>query len=216
MIQKTLQETYPLIKVCGMRSGRNIREVEALGVDWLGFIFFPSSPRYVDKLPDYLPQKARRVGVFVDEDIAVVATRSAQFGLNAVQLHGAESIDYCLELRRVLPDVKIIKTISVKDSNSIQLAMRYDGIADYLLFDTFCVERGGSGQCFDRSLLALYKGNTPFLLSGGLGPDNAVELSAFRHPMLAGYDLNSKVELAPALKDVGKIQFFLNQISRMQ
>lgn len=199
-----------ITKVCGMREAQNIREVEALGIDWMGFIFYPPSSRYVTQLPEYMPTRARRVGVFVDADSDFILQHIAEYGLDFVQLHGRETPDFCQQIKAKYPGLGLIKVFSIQSIESIRNTYKYEGVADYFLFDTFCKEKGGSGRTFDRDILRQYTGRTPFLLSGGLSPDNAAEVKQFHHPQLAGYDLNSKFEDAPALKNIEKIKLFLN------
>ena len=199
-----------LIKVCGMREAENIRAVEALGVDWLGFIFWPGSSRYVSERPAYLPEKAKRVGVFVDADVDDVLRHVADYRLDLVQLHGHESADYIRQLRRSGgASLPIIKAISVSSSEDMTLCSAYMNVVDYFLFDTKSPGVGGSGRQFDWTVLEAYDGSVPFLLSGGIGPDDAVRLNAFRHPLLAGIDLNSRFELRPGFKDTNKLKSFL-------
>lgn len=198
-----------LLKVCGMREAHNISDIESLGIDWMGFIFYPPSSRYVSEVPSYLPSRAKRVGVFVDAEIDFIRERIESFDLDYVQLHGKETPEFCTTLKAQFPTIGIIKVFSIKDAQSLADTALYEGLANYFLFDTFCKEKGGSGRTFDHSLLADYKGHTPFLLSGGLSLDNAREIMHFSHPMLAGYDLNSRFETAPALKDTALIREFI-------
>ena len=209
-----------MIKVCGMRDAENIREVEALGIDLMGFIFWTKSSRYVSERPAYQPTKCKRVGVFVDEDIETVKRIADEYALDYIQLHGHESPDYIRALRVVdgFPvDIHLIKAISVSGRDDIATYKSYEGLVDYFLFDTKCPSVGGSGQQFDWSVLSAYDGNTPFLLSGGIGPDDAPRLRAlsvldgFPVEKCAGIDLNSRFELAPGLKDVTALQKFLNE-----
>lgn len=198
-----------LIKVCGMREAENIREVEALGIDLMGFIFWPKSSRYVSERPSYLPKKCKRVGVFVNEDIEQVKHIAADYALDYIQLHGSESPGYVQQLH----DWQVIKAISVSSRDDIATFKDYEGLVDYFLFDTKCTCMGGSGQQFDWSVLDSYDGNTPFLLSGGIGPDDAERVKAFHHGKCIGIDLNSKFELSPALKDINKLQEFIKELS---
>ena len=215
-----------IIKVCGMRSADNIRAVEQLGVDWLGFIFWPRSSRYVAERPSYLPTKAKRVGVFVDATVDEVLSHISDYNLDAVQLHGHESPDYIRTLRSSLAfqtdgtsqtnscfPVVIIKAISIATSEDTDNYRNFEGLVDYFLFDTKCQTVGGSGLHFDWSMLADYDGQTPFLLSGGIGPDDAQHISSFHHPRCIGIDLNSRFEIKPALKDVTALQGFLSLLS---
>ena len=196
-----------------MRDAHNIREVEALGVDWIGMIFYPRSPRYVSTVPaDGRVRRAKRVAVFVDAPLVDICKTVRGFTFDLVQLHGKESPQLCRNLREALPGVKIVKAFGVKDADSLLEVAQYEGTADYYLFDTHCDSRGGSGQMFDHALLQAYTGSTPFLLSGGLSPDNVREVKALKHPMLAGYDLNSRFETAPALKDPALIKQFIEII----
>lgn len=197
-----------MIKVCGMRDADNIRAVEQLGIDWMGFIFWPKSSRYVSEKPAYLPTRCKRVGVFVDADIEDVLRHIEDYGLDIVQLHGHERPDYIRVLAAPLP-CRIIKAISVESRDDIAAYRAYDGLVDYFLFDTKCKTVGGSGEHFDWSVLDAYDGQTPFLLSGGIGPGDRERLRHFHHPMLAGIDLNSRFELAPGLKDINKLKQFL-------
>ena len=192
-----------------MRDAENIREVEALGIDLMGFIFWEKSSRYISKRPAYLPTKCKRVGVFVDEDIESVKRIADDYALDYIQLHGHESSDYCAQLQ----GLHLIKAISVSSRNDIATYKTYEGLVEYFLFDTKCPSVGGSGQQFDWSVLSAYDGSTPFLLSGGIGPDDAERIKSFHHPQCIGIDLNSRFELAPGLKDVIKLQAFIKELS---
>jgi phosphoribosylanthranilate isomerase len=201
-----------MIKVCGMRDAENIREVEALGIDLMGFIFWPKSSRYVSERPAYLPTNCKRVGVFVDEDIESVKRIADDYVLEFIQLHGHESADYCAQLK----GLKLIKAISVSGQDDIATYKTYEGLVDYFLFDTKCPSVGGSGQQFDWSMLSAYDGNTPFLLSGGIGPDDAERLRASHREKCVGIDLNSRFEIGPGLKDINKLKDFLNALNNEQ
>ena len=209
----------PIIKVCGMRDTENIRAVDGLPVDLMGFIFWPKSSRYVSERPSYLPTKCKRVGVFVDATIDDIKQKIEEYRLDFVQLHGHESPDYIHQLRSLCGDsIAIIKAISVSSRDDIATYKGYEGIVDYFLFDTKAQLPGGNGQQFDWSVLAAYDGNTPFLLSGGIGPNDAERLRAFHCSpcfstgLCTGIDLNSRFEVAPALKDINKLKEFINTI----
>ena len=206
-----------IVKVCGMREAENIRAVEALCVDWMGFIFWEHSSRCVSQRPAYLPEKAKRVGVFVDASLDVVCQHVEAFGLDVVQLHGSESPTFLHDLRKALAgDVLIVKAFSIATRDDLLQTSLYEGLADYFLFDTKAQLVGGNGRKFDWSVLAHYDGSTPFLLSGGIGPDDASRLSAFSHPRLAGIDLNSRFEISPAQKNVELLKQFLYDIQQNQ
>lgn len=200
-----------IIKVCGMREAENIRQIEALGIDWMGFIFWPKSSRYVSHRPAYLPSQCKRVGVFVDADIEDVKAKVKEYALDIIQLHGSESPSYIADLRALCSDdaIVIIKALNIADTDDFETTKSYTGIVDYFLFDTKAKMVGGNGTKFDWSVLSAYSGDTPFLLSGGIGPDDAGQIRDFRHPQLAGIDLNSRFEQAPALKDINSLKKFI-------
>jgi len=201
-----------IVKVCGMRDAENIREVEALGVDWMGFVFHRTSPRFVGELPDYLPQRAKRVGVFVDEREEQIMETVQLFRLDMVQLHGRETSDFCSRIRS--KGLKVIKAINVQNRFPSEEVSFYEGTCDYFLFDTKTPLPGGSGQKFDWSSLSAYRGTTPFLLSGGISPDDADRVEAFVHERCIGIDLNSRFETSPACKDTHLLQSFIDKIKR--
>lgn len=202
------------VKVCGMNFPDNVAAVDALGVDLLGFVFYPNSPRCVATPPEKLPPaRAKRVGVFVDQDEDEILSAVGRYGLDGVQLHGAESPDFCRRLRGSLPPgTLLVKAVGVASSEDLTTALAYEEVADCLLFDTRCATHGGSGRRFDWSLLSRYRGNLPFLLSGGLGPGDEERVRSFRHPRCLGVDLNSRFELSPGVKDVAALARFLRGI----
>ena len=207
---------YQLIKVCGMRHADNIRQVEALGPDWMGLIFWPRSSRYVDRRPDYLPTRARRVGVFVDQPADEIVRIARDYRLDAIQLHGHETPADLNRLRADLGTAPVlIKAFSISTAADLERTGDYDGAADYLLFDTKTPLAGGSGRQFNWCVLDAYHGTTPFLLSGGIGPDDTGRLAAFHHPRCIGIDLNSRFELEPGLKDVEKLKTFIKKIREL-
>ncbi len=203
-----------IIKVCGMSDGDNIREVEQLSIDWMGFIFYPKSSRYVSEVPAYLPTKCKRVGVFVDASTDEITKKIHDFSLDAIQLHGNESPEQISHLLSLTSHLSIIKAFNIATAEDLKSTASYTGLADYFLFDTKGASVGGNGEKFDWSVLDSYEGETPFLLSGGIGPDDAARLSSFHHPKCAGIDLNSKFESSPAYKDVTPLLRFLNEINK--
>lgn len=206
-----------IIKVCGMREAENIRAVEECGVDWMGFIFHPKSKRYVAQRPSYMPQKPKRVGVFVNATLDFIQRHIDTFGLDMVQLHGDETPAFCKEVKLMSASaIPVIKALRIGSKTDLDRAAQYTGIADYLLFETQCATYGGSGKKFDWSLLQDYSGDTPFILTGGIGPEDASALPNLTHPMFAGIDLNSKFETAPAVKDTNTIRTFINKLQEAQ
>ena len=213
-----------------MREPENIRALNALDVDMMGLIFYPKSPRYVRSIPvsagivpdraaSLLRPRAKLVGVFVNEMPQTVVTHAYNYRLDYIQLHGNETPTYIDNLKRtlipdILPDVKIIKAISIREADDVKRWRQYEGHIDLLLFDTKCKTVGGSGEQFDWSVLSAYDGDIPFLLSGGIGPQDAESIRQFKHPMFAGIDVNSKFEDAPAHKDIDKLQNFISCITQ--
>ena len=209
-----------IVKVCGMRDADNIREIEALGINWMGFIFWPKSSRFVSERPIYLPTKCKRVGVFVDASIGDVMTIAEQYQLDLIQLHGNESPSYITQLTSHLRSlsmsngIKIIKAFNIATEADFEATEPYEDVADYFLFDTKGKSVGGNGEKFDWNVLSAYRGHTPYLLSGGIGPDDAPLINQVVEDLqssspLIGIDLNSKFEIAPALKDVEKLKHLI-------
>ena len=196
-----------------MREAENIREVEALGIDLMGFIFWPKSKRYVSEKPEYLPQKCKRVGVFVDEDIEQVKRIAENYALDFIQLHGSESPEYISHLLPLTSHLSITKAFNIATAEDLEATKPYEGLVDYFLFDTKATLPGGSGQQFDWNVLEAYDGEMPFLLSGGIGPNDAERVKSYYHPKCAGIDLNSRFELAPGLKDVKKLKEFIGKVT---
>ena len=219
------------IKVCGMRDGKNIREVEALGVDYIGMIFWSGSPRNVTMVPTHagiIPDRSSlspltshhsplRVGVFVDEMPQSIITRVVNYQLDVVQMHGHESPTVIRNLRATLdpdfrPGIQFWKAVSIASTDDLTACEQYFNCVDAFVFDTRCDSVGGSGRQFDWQLLEAYQGPVPFLLSGGIGPDDAARVKAFHHPQCIGIDLNSRFETASAVKDVDLLRSFLQQV----
>ena len=210
-----------MIKVCGMREAENIREVEALGIDLMGFIFWPKSSRYVNERPAYLPTQCKRVGVFVNEDAETIKKIAEDYALDYIQLHGSESPEQISHLSPLTSHLSIIKAFNIATTEDLEATKPYEGIVDYFLFDTKGKSVGGNGEKFDWSVLSDYVGETPFLLSGGIGPDDTERVKSFLTSHLSpltskkciGIDLNSRFETAPAIKDAAVLSRFLSQLS---
>lgn len=200
-----------------MRDPENIREAEKLAIDLMVFIFWHKSSRNVSEMPSYLPTRQKRVGVFVDADIKEVTEKAKEYALDLIQLHGKETPDYIQRLRSLCPQrgdraTAIIKALNIADTEDLAQTAQYEGIVDYFLFDTKSKLVGGNGTQFDWSVLQAYQGDTPFILSGGIGPDDAEKVKNFQHPMCAGIDLNSRFETAPALKDIQLLNHFIGRL----
>lgn len=196
-----------------MRDSENIRAIEQTKADLMGFIFHPKSPRFVASLPEYMPKKQKRVGVFVNASLEQILAKAQKFSLEYIQLHGDEPPAFCSELKN--RGLKVIRAQRIANTDDIIRAESYN-MADLMIFDTKTELYGGSGKKFNWQLLENYKGCVPFLLSGGIRSDTFEEIKAFFHPQFAGIDLNSGLEISPALKDVGKLNNFIEKIKGMR
>ena len=201
-----------IIKVCGMRDAENIRAVEALGIDLMGFIFWPESSRYAGGKPAYLPEHCRRVGVFVDASVQDILAAVQDFRLDILQLHGHETPETIAALKERAPGICIIKSLSIKDPEDLAQTAAYEDVCDAFLFDTKGRLPGGNGRQFDWNVLRQYRGRLPFLLSGGIGPEDAQRIRDFDVPGCLGIDLNSRFETAPGLKDVAALKTFIETL----
>jgi phosphoribosylanthranilate isomerase len=203
------------IKVCGMRTPENISGVAFAFPDYLGFIFYPKSKRFVgfEPLSDVLsiiPDSVKKVGVFVDEAPEKVFEIYRNWNLNVIQLHGNETPEYCQQIQD--SGITVFKAFSVDDQFDFEILNAYSGVCDYFLFDTKSQLPGGTGQKFNWQLLENYKVDVPFFLSGGISPDDLDAVLNFRHPQLFGIDINSGFEISPGLKDVEKVKNFISGI----
>lgn len=212
----------PQLKICGMLHPENIREVAALQPDYLGFIFYKGSKRYagavLPEILEALPENIKRTGVFVNETLETVLSLLLKYRLNALQLHGAESPEYCKALKLKLnetgaQEVQLIKAFGVDDVFDFSQLHAYAGLVDYFLFDTQTPDHGGSGRQFDWQLLSKYTLDIPYFLSGGIGVENAEMLNGIVDQRLFAIDVNSKFEIEPGLKDLPKLREFKSKLS---
>lgn len=203
-----------LIKICGLKSPENIRQVVALQPDMIGFIFYPKSPRYLNNPKDiaklYIPPSIKRIGVFVNEAKDIILAKVKIYQLQGVQLHGDESPALCLALKQ--KNLRVIKAFSVSHPEDLKKCTLYEGFADYFLFDTKTQGYGGSGEKFDWEIINAYKGLTPFILSGGISPEDTGAILSFKHARFAGIDLNSRFEVSPGEKNIESLKQFLQKI----
>jgi len=201
------------IKVCGMKFTQNREEVEKLPIDFLGFIFYPKSKRFVGENTDsgLFNSEKTKVGVFVDENAFEILGLAKNFGFEFVQLHGKENPKTCQLLRN--QGVKVIKAFNLNESFKFEKLQDYKTTVDYFLFDTKTDLPGGSGQKFNWEILKKYTGNVPFFLSGGINPDDAEKIKQLEHPQLFGIDLNSGFEDEPGLKNSEKLGKFIAKIT---
>lgn len=192
------------IKVCGMKYAANINAVAALNPDFLGFIFYPKSKRFVgldfDKSDlSSLNPSIHKVAVFVNAYLNEVTEFSNIYGIKFVQLHGNETPEFCADLRK--NNFKVIKAFGVDEEFDFSTLEAYQDSVDYFLFDTKTPEHGGSGKAFNWQVLDNYQLAIPFFLSGGLSLANISEVQSIQHPQLFAVDLNSKFEEEPGVKN---------------
>lgn len=200
------------IKICGMRDPENISEIAAFKPDYLGFIFYPESKRYIGEntqIPDMDPS-IKKVGVFVNAPINDVLDTACTYGLDTIQLHGAEDWEYCRIIRS--NRLEVIKAIAIRDRLPVNNLISYTGSIDYFLFDTQTPYYGGSGHAFDWNLLQVYDLDIPFFISGGLGIGHIATLKEYSHPQFTGVDANSRLETAPGIKDIERTKQFIKTI----
>jgi phosphoribosylanthranilate isomerase len=201
------------LKVCGMRYGENIiRLMEEINPEFVGFIFYPGSPRYFlqkgNTIPSQVPPE-KRTGVFVDASINEILGQAATFELRNIQLHGSESPELCSQLMD--EGMKVIKAISIAKKEDLQLCSAYADACDYLLFDTKSKSFGGTGKKFNWEILRYNESDKPYFLSGGIDLDDIDQIFKLdKQPCVV--DINSRFELSPGLKDISKISHFKTQL----
>lgn len=209
------------VKVCGTRDRANIAQLSRLDIDYLGFIRYRGSPRYVGdanleelQLAD-IPQK--KTGVYVREKQSQILQDIQRYDWDVIQLHGGEDISFAKSILKTGKEVfKVVAPRGVEGFRGLQdwdtLGKDYPGKL-HLLFDTPTVNHGGSGRQFDWELLEHYRGETPFFLSGGIGASHVEAIKRVKHNKLVGIDLNSRFEIRPAMKDVRKLADFLKRLN---
>lgn len=196
------------LKVCGMRNSDNIKELLEIGPDYMGFIFYEKSSRFVgeeldEELLKSFPQSVKKVGVFVNATQAYILDKVKKYALDYVQLHGEEMPDFCRNLK--FKGVNIIKAFSVDNQFNFGKLLNFKPYCDYFLFDTKGDLKGGNGITFDWSVLRRYDNDKPFFLAGGIDLDNATQARELAGLKIHSLDVNSKFEIAPALKDIEKL-----------
>nr|WP_235832112.1 phosphoribosylanthranilate isomerase [Flavobacterium ranwuense] len=188
-----------------MKYPENILEVGSLLPDYMGFIFWEKSARYFDGVIPDLPKSIKKVGVFVNASQEEIIEKITKYDLQAVQLHGQESVEFCLDLKdKINNPIEIIKVFSVDDSFDFEVLKPFETVCDYFLFDTKGKLPGGNGTTFDWKVLEKYPSGKPFFLSGGIGineMDTVNEISKTNLPLYA-IDVNSKFEIEPGLKNI--------------
>lgn len=205
------------IKICGITQPEQGKAIAELGATTLGFICVSASPRYVTcqqirAVVEQLPENIERIGVFANATIAEICQIFVDSGLTGVQLHGDESPEFCSKLRQALPNVEIIKALRVKNSQALAQIDIYTNCVDTLLLDAYHPQQlGGTGKTLDWDTLAAFNPPIPWLLAGGLTPDNI--LNALSQVQPHGIDLSSGVESAPGDKDLQKVSRLFEQLA---
>jgi len=204
------------LKVCGMRLAANIAAVAELRPDYMGFIFYPESPRFISdvsaELIKYIPAEIKTVGVFVNEDIERVKEKISTLKLKAVQLHGSELPEYAAAIKLSFPNVAVIKAFGVDEDFDFSVLAPYVDVVDYFLFDTKTKAHGGSGKTFNWSVLDRYTYTKPYFLSGGIDLEHTTAINNINDDRLYALDINSRFETEPSLKDAEKIKEFIKGI----
>jgi phosphoribosylanthranilate isomerase len=203
------------IKVCGMN--KNTTEVATLKPDYLGFIFWGPSKRYFEESMPSIPHSIKKVGVFVDATILEITEKAKLYGLLLVQLHGKETPAFCDELKKAIPQLKIIKVFAIKGDFDFSQLKHFEDVCDYYLFDTKGKLPGGNGYSFNWKVLKNYPSTKPYFLSGGIGLEEIESIKSFMKRPESLYceviDVNSKFEDEPGLKNIEKLKKFKEALS---
>ncbi len=214
------------VKVCGTRDQANILELLQLPIDFIGFIFYPKSPRFVgNRIPEnWINQHARdfknvrKAGVFVNAEMEQILNAVHDYELDVVQLHGEESVEYCRELHQYweitsMRSAKLAKAFQVDESFDFAQTAPYEKFCQFFVFDAKGPAQGGNGMHFNWEVLSNYLGFTPYLLSGGIGPEDAGRIRQLNFKQMMGVDINSRFELKPGIKDVARVKKFLEEVN---
>jgi phosphoribosylanthranilate isomerase len=201
------------LKICGMRDAENIIHVAALQPDYMGFIFYAKSPRFVQNeftVPDAFPESIKRIGVFVKETTETIVKQAKRLSLEYIQLHGDEIVSQCEELKAA--GLKVIRVFSVNDDFDFNTTKPYKNVSDFFLFDTKGKYYGGNAQIFNWNILKQYDQEVPFFLSGGLNAENVKQISDLNGMNIHALDVNSGVESSPGVKDISKIKSLMQSM----
>jgi phosphoribosylanthranilate isomerase len=206
------------LKICGMKNPDNIKDVGLLNPDYMGFIFYKASKRFVQELDplavSQLSENIAKVGVFVNHDLIEVVQTAKRYSLDLLQLHGSESADYVSALKQQLvgSDIKLMKAFGVDENFKFEALEDYERSVEYFLFDTQTPDHGGSGQQFNWDLLNGYRLEKPYFLSGGIGLESIATIKNINDERLFAIDVNSKFEIEPGIKDINKLREFKRQL----
>lgn len=205
------------VKVCGLLDPLNVKEIAEAKPDFMGFIFYPGSPRYVGKEPglalfNNVPPGIKKVGVFMNENSQNILELSIRTGLDMIQLHGNEPPLSCFELKS--SGLIIIKSFNIDTVFSFESLIQYAPCCDYFLFDSKSEKAGGSGTKFNWGRLEEYSIDRPFFLSGGIGPDDLDVIKSIDNKWFFSVDINSRFETAPGIKDSKLVKTFINAFKK--
>lgn len=200
------------VKVCGITNPRNLLQLSMLRLDMIGYNFYPDSKRFVgeDMLLSLvaIPTSIKKVGVFVNASLEYIKEQQETYKLDYVQLHGDENLDMIKAATKLAPVIKVFRITNDFDFTSTSAFSS----ADLFLFDTYTKSYGGSGERFDWRKLKDYKGEKPFILAGGIGPEDVTAILKINHPQFYGVDINSGFETAPGIKDTKKVKTFAKEL----
>lgn len=205
------------VKVCGMKHPENVKALAELDIDYMGFIFYEKSPRFAET-PVEISDNIQKVGVFVNENIDAILEKVKSYGLKVIQLHGHETTKFCEELHQALvtaghDEVSLWKVFSIKSSLDFEGIEAYSFYVDGYLMDTKGQYRGGNGQKFDWQLLEQQNFSKPVMLSGGIEPEDAKQVSQlYKAGLIEGVDINSGFEEEPGLKNITLVHKFLQNL----
>jgi len=193
----------------------NIQATAGTGPDYLGFIFYPGSKRYVGENADeslfrMVPPEIAKVGVFVNETTDKLLELAGRLDLQVIQLHGNEKPDYCAAIR--LAGYRVIKAFGIETEHDFDSLFRYAPVCDYFLFDSGSDMYGGSGIRFNWDYLRQYQEKVPFFLSGGISPGDTGTIREIKHPDFFAVDINSRFETRPGVKDIEMVRSFIEEI----
>lgn len=212
------------LKICGMKYQDNMEAINTLQPDYMGFIFYKKSSRFFDGRIANISKTVKKTGVFVNASVEEIIEKIIQYDLQAIQLHGQESFEFCKVLKEKCHieysrDVEIIKVFSIKDEFDFSVLTPFETIVDYYLFDTKGKLPGGNGFTFDWKVLEAYPSEKSFFLSGGIGLETTEKIKDFMQSPAAKYcyalDVNSKFEIVPGLKNVEQLKDFRKEIKIM-
>lgn len=207
------------VKICGITKSEQAVAIAQMGIDALGFICVPNTPRYVDSarirlITNLLASRIDRVGVFLDASMAEISQVVQNSGLNCVQLHGDESPEFCREFKSIIPNVKLIKALRIRSQESLAQVENYSSCVDVILLDAYDPKlAGGTGKTINWGLLSDFHPTCPWWLAGGLSADNVA--IALQHLQPDGIDVSSGVERSPGNKDIDLVNRLVETVQEV-